>query len=352
MNTQVTKKDDVVSFAPIEYNVTEAALAEYRERFKDAECDTKKGYELVRVGIGELVNLRNRLEDMRLDYKRQVKKFTDERVDGVAKKITAELVEIETDLKDKKKAIDDEKERIKQEKIDKENARVERIMVRVKELKCEVTEMDLLTMEELQTLYDIYDDADINDFDYAEFEQDAGDAIIESRKHIDMLIEKRNAYDKQQETLRVEKQKADAERKELDAQQEKMRIEREKMEDQQRKIDADKARIAAEERARQDAIQKEKDDAALKKRLEAEAKKKAEAEQKQKEIDAENKRLADIEREKQRQLDMSDKDKLMFIQSAIAGIEIPALNNQDMYLNIKDEKDSLCKYIGAKIKSL
>lgn len=356
---------DPVSFMPVEYNITEATIAEYKERFKDAECDTKEGYELVRVGLNELVKLRNRIEEKRLDYKREIKKFTDAKIDGVAKRITAELGEVEQDLKAKKKVIDDvkkEKERIQAEA---EAVRTKNIADKMAKLECRATEIEMHTLKELTEALDKYKAMVVDEETYMEFEPQAQELLDNSIEKCKGLIEKRRAYDQQQDELRIQKEKADAEQKELDVQREKMRIEREAMEaekrkqdeaaqaqrdelaEEQRKLDDQRAQTAREEQTRLDAIQKEKDDAALRLQIEAETKEKAEAEAKQKEIDVENERLADIEREKQRHLDMSDKEKLLVLQSAIAGFEIPALNNEHVYLSVKNERDDLCKFINA-----
>lgn len=98
----------------IRYDVTDAAIAEIAETYKNADASTTKGYGVVVKGIATTRELRVAVEKKRKDLKRDALDYG-RRVDGEAKRITAALMEIEQPLKLLKGAVDDEKELVKRE---------------------------------------------------------------------------------------------------------------------------------------------------------------------------------------------------------------------------------------------
>ena len=58
-----------LKFPPIEYGVTEAALAELAERYNEPDASTDEGYEHCKDGCRELTALRTAIETRRKDLK-------------------------------------------------------------------------------------------------------------------------------------------------------------------------------------------------------------------------------------------------------------------------------------------
>jgi len=115
-----------------EYNATEAALADLRQRYKDVVFDvsTTKGMETARKSRAELVKLRTSLEAKR----KQVKEDVLDRgrlIDAEAKRINTEIVALEQPIdalikaeEQRKAAEKAEKERIERERIEGIHARI------------------------------------------------------------------------------------------------------------------------------------------------------------------------------------------------------------------------------------
>jgi hypothetical protein len=106
-----------VGIAIKQYNVTDAKIAQLKSDFAGLAIngpDDKQGYEVLKSSLSTVVSLRTSVEKARkklnrnaIDYKRMV--------DEEAKRITANLLEIENPLKEKKQAYDEEKARLKAE---------------------------------------------------------------------------------------------------------------------------------------------------------------------------------------------------------------------------------------------
>lgn len=91
----------------IQYNVTDGAIAEIAEKFKDAEADTAAGYINVVSGIRCTRELRVEVESRRKELKSDALVYG-RRVDAEAKRITSDLLKVEEPLKLLKSTVDDE----------------------------------------------------------------------------------------------------------------------------------------------------------------------------------------------------------------------------------------------------
>lgn len=116
-------KPDLADEAIAELSSREATITQLRERYAGASPDTKEGYELVRVGIGELRTLRGDIEKRRVELKADALAWG-RRVDSEAKRLTQAILAVEEPLKAAKQLIDDEKERLKRAKREEEEARL------------------------------------------------------------------------------------------------------------------------------------------------------------------------------------------------------------------------------------
>lgn len=115
----------------IEYNVTDAAIAELRGKFSGLSIegiDDKIGYDLVHRSRLEIVGLRGEVERKRKSLK-ESSLVWGRKVDAEARRITSALEEIETPLKREEGRIDAEvqaeKDRIQQSITNKVNQRLE-----------------------------------------------------------------------------------------------------------------------------------------------------------------------------------------------------------------------------------
>jgi hypothetical protein len=94
----------------ITYPTNDEVIAKLRTECADLTPDTPKGYEEVRVAIGNLRTLRVSVEDRRKELKAGALDYG-RKVDAEAKRLTEAIEAIETPLRDKKQAVDDEKAR-------------------------------------------------------------------------------------------------------------------------------------------------------------------------------------------------------------------------------------------------
>lgn len=264
--------------AVIDYNVTDAALAELKKEYTGLTVASNKERAVVQSGITELTSLRTSVEKKRKELKADALEFG-RKVDGEAKRITGLIEAIEQPLKDAKQAYDDEQERIKAELAAKEQARIDAIMARIDSIKNRTIEMVGKSSEEIGECHlQLTDEMVMGDgFDYQEFKDQARKAQSETMERL--------------ASMQIERQKHEAE---LAAQ-----AEREKEAEAARiKLAAEQAELAAKQKAfvdQQAAAQREADarDAAVRK-----AAADAEYAAKQKELEQqreENKRITEIE---------------------------------------------------------
>jgi len=195
---QLQQEDD--HFAIIEYDVTDAALAELKAKYANMPMVTKADYKALMAGISETLGLRTGVEKHRKMLKADSLAWG-RRVDAEAKRITAALVKIEQPMKDLKAAED---ARVAEEAAEKARQAQKRID-------------DLKAREE----------------------EDA--RLAKEREAIE--AEKREMAEKQKAAAA----KLEEERRAIAAEQEKIRKDQE---EQQRAIDEEKARLQAIEDAK------------------------------------------------------------------------------------------------------
>ncbi len=107
----------------VEYSVSDAAIEQLRARYTGLTIQSTADYERVRVGIGEVRDIRVQVEKTRVELKADALAYG-RKVDTEAKRITGLLLEIEEPLKLEKAKVDDEKARIKREKEEAERAAI------------------------------------------------------------------------------------------------------------------------------------------------------------------------------------------------------------------------------------
>lgn len=261
----------------VEYSVSDAAIEKLRERYTGLTIQNTADYERVRVGIGEVRDIRVRVEKTRVELKADALEYG-RKVDAEAKRITGLLLEIEEPLKLEKAKVDDEKARIKREKEDAEKARIE---------------------AELQAKREA-EEAAVK----AERDRIAEEQRIESER----LARERAALEADRAAAEEERRKAQAI---IDEQN---RIAQAKLDEEAAKLKTERERLAREQFERE-----------AKERAEADARAKVEREA------AEAKRLAEIEAEERehRAAMAPDFEKLAVFAKAIEGLQSPEVTTSE-----------------------
>lgn len=213
-----------------EYSTTAAALAALREKyFVLPDANTTEGYEFIRTGIKELTGLRTKLEEAR---KREKAPYLQagQIIDAEAKRITAELVQLEDPMKAAKKAVDDRVERERQE-------RVARLQVKVDAIKSMPGLVRGKSSAEISDMIDRCGEIDTS-HDFFDLTKEATAAQQAALDELTQMLTDRLAFEaseKQREEL--EAQQAELQRK-MDEQRAELERQRQELEQQRRELAA------------------------------------------------------------------------------------------------------------------
>ena len=260
-----------------EYSKTEAALSALREQFGGVtyDVDSADGMKEAKEARAEVRNYRTSLEKMRKDLKAPALERS-RLIDAEAKRITAELVAIETPIDSQIKREEARKETERQEKIEAETRRVEGIQDRIAGIREHATiafQIGITTKNIEQSIADI-ETIDIDD-SFAEFRDRAEDAKVATLAKLREVL-----------AAAVEREAEDA------------RIQAEREELEQLRRDAEKREAAAQARRekKEATARKKREDEEQKQRVELEAQRKKQAEE-QARIDEERAALEKEQRE-------------------------------------------------------
>lgn len=297
--------------AVAEYNATEAALADLRSRFANVAFDlsTTKGDKEARAARSELVKLRTTLDARRKEIKAPLLERS-RLIDAEAKRITDEIVALETPIDAQIKAAEAAKEAERKAKAEAEAARAEQVQAKISAIRSHLASNVAADSTGLRTALEFVESVQISEAEYGEYEQAADRAKAETVKALQSLLGAALAREAQAAALAAAQAELAAKQAELDrqiaaaaaaaaaaeaqAQAEKQafeaqaRAEREAIE-----AKAKAEREAAEAQAKADTQAKAEADAAAKAKADAEAKAIAEAKAKQ---EAEARALLEAER--------------------------------------------------------
>lgn len=217
-----------------EYSVTEASLAELRERIGKTAYDvaTTAGMDLARKDRRELVSLRTSLEAKRKEIKAPALAHCN-LIDAEAKRITAELLKLEQPIDALIKEEEARKEAIKAEKERIERQRVEGIRTRIDKIKGLPLMAVNFTSAELTEFIGQVDAQPVG-VEFEEFTEEATTAKAEVITALNNLLAAKQRAEEEAARIKAE-QEAEAtrlkeERERLEAE----RIEREKNEAEER----------------------------------------------------------------------------------------------------------------------
>ena len=331
----------------VKYSVTTAEIAKLQEEYKEVPADltVKKNYEMVRKATAHLRGLRGDVEKRRKELKADALAWG-KLVDGTAKEITEKLLAIEEPFATAKKDFDTAAEIAKREAAIAEERRVDGIAERIDAIKSYASVHVLsssdgihVAIEELKSILP----CDWADEFKNKAELAAADALVK--------LEELHAMKLQQEQAAVLAAEAEAKRKQEEEEARKQREkeveeERAKLAAEREAMEAEKARLAAE--------QKERDEKAAAERKEMEEKaaaEKAEADRIQKEKDdaaeAERQRMADEIADLKRQQEEREKPVVEPEVAAVVADQIaegyPKLNadpNRNLDAGVDDYKEA------------
>ena len=266
--------ETVMDISLVKYSITDAAIAQMKEKYGGLEINSKDDYDVVSKAISVVRGKRTEVEKTRQAFKKDALEYG-RMVDAEAKRITAELLEIEEPLKAKKQAVDNEVERKKAEVARIEAERVDAIKRKINGIRDYLDGLNNRSIEELTNAIACLDIYDIEQDIFQEFTEEAVFEKTETINALKSRLAEKQEAERQAEALRKLEEEAAA----LRAEKEKAEREaREKLEAERREKEAAEAKLRAIE---EEKIRAQKE-AELRARLEAEAKEKAEREAREK----------------------------------------------------------------------
>lgn len=350
--TAANKKDTEVevldqsdpNFLPMQYNLTEAAIAKLKEDYDpalipDTEQKGDEGYLIVHEKAMAIVKVRTAIEAKRKELKADALSWG-RLVDSKAKELTEIIEAIEEPWKKIKTDLDEKEAREAEEARQRELEAMKVIEEKVEQLKSATNDLvgkDVATLKErLATLSAVVIDESYGEYvEAAQFHKDTALTTLDS------AIAERETFEEQQAQLKASQDalaaaqqeiddKAAKVQKELDekaAELEKIRLANEKeaadkMAEQQSKMDEQQASLdkqKAEQEAQEAAEKQRKEDEAFAE-LEEKQRKEKEA------ADAEAKKVRDAELYKRLPEDV----KVRNYAEALLAVEVPLIEDQEL----------------------
>jgi NADH dehydrogenase [ubiquinone] 1 alpha subcomplex assembly factor 7 len=338
---QTTESQQTDAKLVTRYGVTPEQIEAKKKTYAALTCDTREGYEQVRLAIAECRTTRVQVEAKRKELKAGALEYG-RRVDAVAKQLTGLVEEIETPLQEKKDAVDQAKARAKAEKEAQEKAALEAQL----KAEREAEEARLKAEREAEA---------------ARLAAQREAQRIEAEK----LAAERRAFEEEQARAKAAAEKAAAEsRAKAEEEARKLAEERRKLEEareaeelrQRVAREQEEARLAAvraEEEAKLDAaraeVQRQRRDTA---RLEAERLAKLEADRQAEVARKEAEEAAVREAERQAairaRLDAlrPDAEKLYSYAGRIRAIDVPTVASEEARRAVTETIDALAQIAG------
>ncbi len=234
-----------------EYNHTEAALSDLRQRYGNAVYDvaTTKGMDEAKKARAELRTLRVDLEKMRKEIKEPALRRC-QMIDSEAKRITAELTNLEDPIDAQIKKEERRKEEEKAERARIEAERVKIIRDRIQDMKALALQANGRKSAEIVQMMQDVEAVEITGEAFAEF---FDEAIVEKGRVLLAMAGLRDAAierEAEAERLRIEAERLAAERK---AQEQAAAAERARLEEERRNLAEERAEIERMKRQAEEA---------------------------------------------------------------------------------------------------
>jgi hypothetical protein len=308
----------------IEYNITDAALAELAEQYGGMVVTTDN--------LDEGKEARKAVRDVRLAVEERRKELKADAlaygkaVDGKAKEIQAKIAKVEEPLAEQLDAIANA-EKLAEEK------RVATIESYLGVLRAYGLETEDKTLAELQAWQEQLNELEITEEIYQEFREQAVGAKAESESRLRIAITRKQAAE--EEAARLEEQRL------IQAQEaENLAAERAKLEEAQAKLREEQE--AAEAKAREEQAKK---DAEREAELAAQQAEIDKAREEQERKEQEEREKAEAEAAAARALELApDKEKLERLANIIEATELPAVTSQ--------QAEDVLSYVKSEIKAI
>lgn len=244
----------IPKFPPIEYGVTEAALAELAERFKDPDASTDDGYELCKDGVREMTALRMAVETRRKDLKSPALDFGRE-VDKQAKDIKRRIKLIEAPVREAKEAVDEIQQEIARKAAKAEQARVDAIKANIEKIAATAREQNPDdTAADYQQHMTWLTELAITDEIFGEFVDDAKTERDAALFKLGQWLERAEQREADYIRRKAEQAALDLRKKELDEIEAKQKKESDRIDKEKREADE---RTAAAEKLEQEKTERE-----------------------------------------------------------------------------------------------
>lgn len=190
-----------------EYSATEAGLAELRERFTGAkfDCSTADGLRAAKAARLELVKLRTSLEAMRVEIKAPALERC-RLIDAEAKRITGELLALETPIDAQIKAEEARKEAERKAREEAERMRVENIRARIARINSEPVRLAGKSAAEISERLGALRQAKLDPANYDEFIDEAEAALAAVFAQIEELHLRQVAHEAEQARIIAERE--------------------------------------------------------------------------------------------------------------------------------------------------
>lgn len=347
------------SLAVIQYDVTEAAIAELASKYAGLKIVDPASYEHVRVALGDVRTKRIGVEKRRKELKADALEYG-RKVDARAKELTESLLAIENPLQDEKDKADVEKEKARQEKARKEKERVDGIRAKITGISLALIDTQGKTSTEIENMIRVLSARMVTEEEFQEFQVEALKTQAESLGALNRAKENRVKWEQEEAKRKEEVERLDKIRKEQEterkrlaearkAEEEKSRREREALEVERRKIEAEKkaledAKKAEQDRKNQEALERQLAENA---RIKAEADAKAKVEREAKE--AEEKAQREAEEKARREKLRPDKEKLLAFADVLVSLKAPHMDSEKGQTILSDAAKSV-RRIAAMIR--
>jgi len=305
---------------PIVYDVTEEGLSMLEEQWETVpDCHEKAAYELVRVGIREVVSLRTGIEKRRKELKADALEYS-RKVDATAKEISSRVEAVEGKLKAAKQVVDDEIEAQKEAIRQAEIQRIKNIRRQIVSIHNMAVLPNRYTSADVEEAFNTLTEMVISPDVFQELTEEASEAKTATLAILDNLMIEAVEFEEKERAEKIERERIEAEQK---AESERLKAEREEFEAQRAKLQAEhdaeyerrKLEIRAEnermeaERAAMKARREELDRMMRKEqsRIDAELAEKEAARIAKEQREAEEKRIADTQKQTSDQIAIEKK---------------------------------------------
>ena len=232
--------EEIVSQEIAKFNLADAVIAQMKEQYQGIEIkgiDDKAGYKIAKEALSVVKKTRTSVEAKRKELKSDYLEIG-RRIDGEAKRLTENILEIEEPLAQKIKVIDDE---IQAEKERKEREAEEKLKSRVEDLNKEGLNFNGSLYVCGNISVDVVTIKNFTDADYLIF--------VEKVKIEKARVDKEEAERKEAERIAEEERKAEAQR--IEDEKKRQEDERKKLEQERADLEKQKAEL---EKAKKDAI--------------------------------------------------------------------------------------------------